>query len=410
MNATPTLVMKFKLRVLFLLAILAFASCEEEKDEPYVILISIDGFRHDYAEQFQAANLLQIAKEGTSAVSLIPCYPSKTFPNHYSIITGLYPENHGIVDNYFYDPNLSDYYMANQSEKVQDGSWYRGTPLWVLAKQQGLKTATYFWIGSEAKIKGHRPDYYKNFDSKIKSKEITSQIISWLKLPKEDRPQLINAYYSLVDNAGHKFGTESPELRNAVLEMDRNIGILRNAINQLDLPVNMIIVSDHGMTNTNFETPIYYEDFIQLENVNHIYRDALMMIYSTDSTEIDRMYDTLKTNENTRYNTYMKNNIPTEYHFQKNDRIGDILLVANPPNIFSLRSKVNGKGTHGYDPKHREMHGVFYAIGPNIKESSKVNSFENIHIYPMISDLLNISHDTLGIDGDYKILEEIVIE
>jgi len=402
--------MKFKSPILFLFAVLSLLSCEENKEQPYVILISIDGFRHDYAEKFQAVNLLQIAREGASATSLIPCYPSKTFPNHYSIITGLYPENHGIIDNYFYEPDRNDYYMSNQSAKVQDGSWYGGTPLWVLAKQQDLKTATYFWIGSEAEIKGHRPDYYKKFDSKIKSENITSQIISWLKLPQKDRPQLINAYYSLVDDAGHDFGTESPELADAILEMDQNIGKLRNEINQLDIPVNLVIVSDHGMTNTNFEEPIYYEDFIQLEHVNHIYRDALLMIYSADSNKVNRMYDTLKTNEKGRYSTYMKSEIPFEYHFQNNDRIGDMLLIANPPNIFSPRGQAIDKGTHGYDPRHGDMHGIFYAIGPNIRESSKINSFENIHIYPMISDLLNIPYDTTEIDGDYRVLEAVVIE
>jgi predicted AlkP superfamily pyrophosphatase or phosphodiesterase len=385
-------------------------SCDASKEEPYVILLSIDGFRHDYAEKYQAINLQKIANQGTSATSLIPCYPSKTFPNHYAIVTGLYPENHGLVDNYFYDPNRTAFYLANQGENVQDGSWYGGTPLWVLAKQHGLKTAAYFWIGSEAEIKGLRPDDYKNYDYKIKSEDITSQIIDWLKLPKAKRPQLINAYYSIVDKAGHDFGTDSPELESAINEIDQNIGRLRNEIDKLDLPINLVIVSDHGMTNTHYENPIYYENIVDLAHVKHVYRDALLMIYSDDSTKVNQLYDTLKHNETGRYNTYLKREIPPAYHFQNNDRIGDILLVANPPNIFSPKGETNGKGTHGYDPKHKDMHGIFYAIGPNIRTESKINSFENIHLYPMISSLLKIPYDTMGIDGDYRILADVVIE
>ncbi len=384
-------------------------SCNKEKEEPVVILISIDAFRHDYAEKYQAKNLLAIASEGTQASSLIPCYPSKTFPNHYSIVTGMYPENHGIIDSYFYDPSIDDYYASSQAPKVRDGKWYGGNPLWVLAGQQGIKTATYFWIGSEAEINGDRPTYYKNYDTKITGGEIVTQVISWLELPTDKRPRFVSAYFSLVDDTGHDYGLDSPELEDAVLQMDKYIGRLQNEITQLGISANLIIVSDHGMINVNLENPIYYKEILNLDSTNYIPRDSHLMIYDTDSTIINMMYDAFLSNENGRYTTYKRENIPNAYHFQNNDRIGDLLLVANPPYIFSRDGKVNGKGSHGYDPSYKDMHGIFYATGPNIKKELQINSFENIHIYPMIANLLNIRYDTVMIDGDHKVLEQIII-
>lgn len=379
-------------------------------EQPTVVLISIDGFRHDYAQKHQATNLLDIANEGVHASSLIPCFPSKTFPNHYSIITGMYPENHGLLDNYFYDQTRNEYF---QGFKAQDGSWYGGTPLWSLANQQGLKTASFLWLGSEANIKNSRPTYYKNWQQyqKASGTHIVRQVINWLKLPKQKRPQFISAYFSSVDQAGHDFGVDSPELKTSVQEIDQNIGKLRHELNQLDFPVDLIIVSDHGMTNTNNDKPIIFSDIYNFSNIYHTQRDTYMMAYSTDSLTIEEMYHTLKENQNEQYIVYKKNEIPNNFRFQNNERIGDLLVVANPPYIFiKRRDRSNGKGTHGYDPANMDMHGVFYAIGPNIKNGMKVNSFENIHIYPLIADLLNLSYDTTSIDGKYEILQKVVIE
>ena len=403
--------MKFRLAILPILSLfLVLSACTDQKEKSYVVLISIDGFRHDYAERYNAVNLLKIAQEGTSASSLIPCYPSKTFPNHYSIITGMYPENHGIVDNYFYDPKRNGYYMANQVETVKEGSWYGGTPLWSLANQQELKSATFFWIGSEAEINGHRPTYYKDYDPNLEEEETVNQITNWLKLPKEERPRFICAYFSLVDDAGHDYGVDSPELKEAVKKIDLNIGDLKTKLSELDLPINLVIVSDHGMTNTNYKEPIYFEDIINLSNIHHIYRDSHMMIYEPNDSLMNTMYDTLKSYENDRFITYKKEDIPSEYHYQINDRIGDLLLVANPPYIFSPKDEDNGKGTHGFDPIHEEMHGVFYAVGTDIKNNLKINSFKNIHIYPMIADILDLSYETLDIDGKHEVLKPILID
>ena len=248
------------IQITILLSLFLVSCKKENSTSPHVLLISIDGFRHDYAERYQATNLLEIASEGTQASSLIPCFPSKTFPNHYSIVTGMYPENHGIVDNYFYDPNLDDYFLANESDKVQNGDWYGGNPIWSLANQQGLKSATYFWIGSEAKINGSRPTYYKKYNPAVSGQEITTQILQWLQMPDNERPQLVAVYFSLVDVAGHDVSIDSPELKKAVLEIDNLIGELRNEIHKIDIPINLLLVSDHGMMNTNYENPIYYEN------------------------------------------------------------------------------------------------------------------------------------------------------
>jgi predicted AlkP superfamily pyrophosphatase or phosphodiesterase len=403
--------MKFRTIIPLILSLLSLVSCTKEgSEQPHVILLSIDGFRHDYAERYQANNILDIAKRGVQASSLIPCYPSKTFPNHYSIITGLYPESHGIVDNYFYDPNRNDFYMANQGHKVTDGSWYGGTPLWSLADQQGLKTATFFWIGSEAEIDGSRPTYYEKYNSSTTAEESIEQLVNWLNLPEDKRPQFISAYFSLVDNAGHDFGIDSPELKKAVQEMDEYIGVLRKEIEKLKLPINLIIVSDHGMSDINTESPLLFEEIVDLDSVRHIYRDSHLNIYPKDSIMLNSLFDSFKNAEMGRYSTYKKSDIPEQYHYQKNDRIGDLLVVANPPNIFSPKGKRNGKGTHGYDPIFNDMHGIFYAEGPNVKPQSKINSFRNIHLYPFIADMLNLDYDTSAIDGERRVLEKVLVK
>jgi predicted AlkP superfamily pyrophosphatase or phosphodiesterase len=401
--------MRLKSKLLFVFAFICLLSCKESSEQSTVVLISIDGFRHDYAERYQATNLLEIADEGVQASSLIPCYPSKTFPNHYSIITGMYPENHGILDTYFFDRNRNEFF---QGGKVQDGSWYGGTPLWVLANQQGLKSASFLWLGSEADIKNSRPTYYKDWQiyQKSSGKDIVRQLVDWLKLPKQTRPQFLSAYFSMVDQAGHDFGVDSPELKKSVEEIDQTIGKLRLELKQLDFPVDLIIVSDHGMTNIDNKSIINVNDIYNFKDIYHIQRDTHMMVYLSDSLAVEEIYQSLNENQNNQFIAYKKNDIPESFHFHKNERVGDLLIVANPPFIFSTSDATNAKGTHGYDPKNEDMHGIFYAEGPNIKKGLRIKSFENIHIYPFIADILNLSYDDTAIDGDPNVLQELVLD
>lgn len=383
---------------------------EENKDkEQYLIMVSIDGFRYDYAEKYNAKNILKIADQGVRAESLIPPYPSKTFPSHYSIVTGLYPQNHGIVDNYFYDKGTGKYYNMKDSSVVSDGKWYGGTPIWALAGQNNVLNASYFWVGSEAEIKGYRPNYYYGYSKTTSINDRVEQTLKWLNLPTHERPRLITLYFSLVDQAGHDFGPESIETAQAVRDIDKGIGNLLKAMAQTDLPVNLILVSDHGMTSLKEDKKVYLKEYMNWKKVNYLPRDAFMMIYTTDSVQKDSIYTIMKNAEQGRFTTYRKEDIPSHLNYNKGDRIGDILLMAKPPYIFSEKTDKHFYGTHGYDPyEYKEMHGIFYATGPSIKEGLTIPSFENIHIYPLLAHILNMKYDENGIDGKKEVLQTIL--
>ena len=200
--------------------------------KPYVILVSLDGFRYDYAKRYHANHLLALAAQGASAPrGMLPSYPSITFPNHYTIVTGLYPGHHGIVANTFMIRRGKRSTATAMPKAVADGSWYGGTPLWVLAEQQGMRSASFFWVGSEADIQGWRPSYYLKFESFPNAKRV-EQILAWLHLPPEQRPHFITLYFSDTDTAGHQYGPDSPQVADAVNELDSEIGKLVDGIKE----------------------------------------------------------------------------------------------------------------------------------------------------------------------------------
>src|SRR5277367_2414029 len=224
------------------------ANSPEARKQHYVILVSLDGFRYDYAKKYDAKNLQALANAGATALDgMLPAYPSLTFPNHYTLATGLYPEHHGIVANSFYDAQRKQSYSLGNPATVTDGSWYGGTPLWVLAEQQGMRTACFFWPGSEAEIQGLRPAYYLKYDEKVPNHERVEQVLAWLRLPEERRPHFITVYFSEVDHQGHEHGPDSEEVRAAVAVVDKEIGALREGLAKLQLPVDVVVVADHGM-------------------------------------------------------------------------------------------------------------------------------------------------------------------
>jgi len=198
---------------------------DQHLDKPYVILISLDGYRYDYTERFQPPHLSKFVEDGIQAESMLPCFPSKTFPNHYSIATGMYPENHGLVNNTFYDPTKDAIYRISDREKVENGSWYGGTPLWVQAAKSGMVTASYFFVGSEADVQGIRPTYYHRYDGSIPNEERTAAVVEWLKLPATQRPHLITMYFSDMDDIGHRAGPNDDDaLKETILDLDETLG------------------------------------------------------------------------------------------------------------------------------------------------------------------------------------------
>lgn len=380
-----------------------------QQQKPYVILISADGFRYDYAEKYKATHLLELSKNGVQAASMIPSYPSVTFPNHYTIATGLYPAHHGLVNNTFYDKVKKEKYSMGAKDKVRDGSWYGGTPLWVLAEQQQLLAANMFWVGSEAAVKNVRSTYYYDYSEQIKVDQRIQAVKEWLSLPAERRPHFITFYVSEPDHAGHSFGPEAKETERAVKMVDSIIFQLTEAVKTTGLPVNYVFVSDHGMTSVDRENPIPMPAAIDLEKFIVPSSGTMVDIQAKDKADILPLYNELKKNAK-HYDVYLKADVPAELHYSakddRMDRIGDIILLPHWPKVFANRKP--GAGYHGFEPlKVKDMHATFMAWGPAFKKNIKIPSFENVNIYPMIAQILGLKI-TEEIDGKKEVLQNIL--
>lgn len=383
-----------------------------QEQKPYVILISADGFRADLAEKYHATNLLRLRAQGVAAAYMQSSYPSLTFPNHYTIVTGLYPSHHGLVDNSFYDGSRQEQYGMNNKKMVADSSWYGGTPLWVLAEQQHMLSASFYWVASESNIQGKKPTYYYNYNDKISIDSRIQTVKHWLQLPEAQRPHLITFYFPEVDHQEHTYGPDSKEAEEAVHFVDESIGKMVAAIDSLHLPVNFVFVSDHGMTKVDNDKAIPLPAAIDTTKFRVPYGDALLHLYAKDPSAIQPTYEALK-KEAVNFDVYLATNLPDRWHYSKKDdrynRIGDIILVPHLPGFFNIGSKPNkNPGKHGFDPAIPDMHASFYAWGPAFKQHLMIDGFENIHVYPLIAKILGLHYDANAIDGKLQVLQPIL--
>lgn len=383
----------------------------QSSGKPYVVLVSIDGFRFDYAERFKARNILAIRDNGAAAASMIPSFPSVTFPNHVAIVTGLYPEHHGIVGNSFFDPSSRKEFRMKTNGA--DGSWYeQGTPLWVLAEQQHVIAGCMLWPTCDAEIRGVRPTYWRKFDGGVSEEKRVDQVIEWLKLPEERRPHFVALYFGEVDAAGHQFGPESLQTAEAVLEADRMIGRLRAGLDRLKLSVNLILVSDHGMQDVQ-DGQISLASEADDPGVRIELEGPLAFIYCKDSTTTEKTYLRLK--KNSRLDVYRTAETPPSWHFNQNPRGGDLVAIVKGSAVFTLRNINPGRisadplrGEHGYDPrKFITMGAIFYAIGPNIRPETRLAPFENVAVYPFIAKVLGLQTPE-NLDGTAGVLSAVI--
>ncbi len=383
--------------------------------KPYVILISADGFRYDYAKKFGAKYLLDLAEKGTQASSMRPSYPSVTGPNHYALITGLYPSHSGFVDNYFYDTKREDFFSMSRREKITDGSWLKGLPLWGLAEKSGVLSASLFWVASNGTAGGVRPSYYYEYHEQFDAKKRVDVVVDWLKLPAEKRPHFISMYFFEVDKMGHLHGPDSKETREAVLLVDQAVGDLVQRVEALGLEdVHFIFVSDHGMIGVDLENPLEIPALLQDETkFRFVNAQTLLRIQVKDPNEIGATYEKLKREKTSDYKVYLASKFPKWLHYSKSDdvfgtRMGDIYLVPKKGKVFLSSKDYPTPGKHGYDPKKvKEMHSVFYGIGPRFKEGKTVGSFPNVNVYPIVAEILNLpfSHP---IDGNSRTVKKVL--
>jgi len=365
----------------------------------YVVLVSLDGFRWDYARRENATHLLALGKQGVWAPEgMLPSYPSLTFPNHFTIVTGLYPEHHGLVANSFYDATKQARYAIADAQAVTDGSWYSGTPLWSLAESQGMRSAILFWPGSEAKIAGFEPTWYARFDSKTEASDAVEKAridnaLALLKLPAAERPHFIAIYYSEPDHEGHMFGPDAPETRAAALKVDGLVGKLKAALDSTGLPVDLVVVSDHGMVKVEGGW-ITLDQFADLTG----FEAAGSLLYGKTEEDRARVYNQLK-KASSQFVVYRRKDMPADLNYNQNPREGDPVVVATGPYAIRAHGPPAGKedrpptaGMHGFDPgKVPQMKASFFAAGPDILEGKTVAPFENVNLYPWLAHLLGLS-------------------
>ena len=385
----------------------------EQQKKPYVILISADGFRWDYAQLYHAQHLLDLSGDGVRAESMLPSFPSVTFPNHYSIVTGLYPSHEGLVGNSFYDAGTKQFF-SYKGKTATDAIWYNGgTPLWVLAEQQKMLSASFYWVGSEAAVQGIRPTYYYRYNEKINIHDRIQTVVNWLTMPPEKRPHLITFYFPQVDHQGHKYGPNSPEVAEAVHLVDSSVYELTKAVKTTGLNVNYVFVSDHGMTKPDIDNPIPPPTGIDTSKFIVSGDGLLVELYAKDPKYIQDTYNQLLSNQTSDYAVYLKTNVPAKLHYGATDdrlnRIGDILLIPNWPKVFNLyNTKFTTIGWHGYDATVvKDMHATFYAWGPAFKNHLTVAPFENVDVFPLINQILGLTY-TGNVDGTKQLANEIL--
>jgi predicted AlkP superfamily pyrophosphatase or phosphodiesterase len=395
--------MRFFLKTLILLLILLLISLHAQP-QPYVVLISFDGFRWDYVDRGITPNFDFIRENGVSAKSLQPCFPSKTFPNHLSIITGTYPENHGIISNGFKDYTTGRYFKMSDTIEVRDARWYKGEAFWETAERQGIITASYFWPGSELTDSERHPTYFYNYEHSKPYKNRVDGIIEWLKLPYEKRPHFITSYFDATDTYGHKYGPNSEEINQTIARLDSILGYFYQGLKEIALfdSTNIIVVTDHGMTEISSERTINIEKILTGFNYDHGDSGPFMLVRPREG-ELENIYNKLKGSEN-HFKVYKRGDVPARYHYSNNALISDIVIIAENgwgvetnKSIESLR-KYGNKGNHGYDNYWIDMHGIFYAMGPEFKENYQVGTINNIDIYPLLCKIFNLVPNQL-IDG-----------
>ncbi|MDP6032413.1 MAG: ectonucleotide pyrophosphatase/phosphodiesterase [Candidatus Marinimicrobia bacterium] len=383
--------------------ILILTGCprDEKADNfsPTVILISMDGFRWDYFNKTNTPNFDELIDGGSKAEALIPSFPSKTFPNHITIVTGRYPENHGIVANKMYDPDFDEYYYIGQgSAPVLDGKWYNAEPIWVTAEKQNQTAMTMFWPISEAEIMGVRPSEYFVYDGSVSRNDRVDQILKWLDYPSSKRPRFLTTYFSHLDDVGHRYGPDSDEVKSAIREMDRTVGRLMDGLKSREIfqKVNIILVSDHGMATTSSDSIIFLDDYIDMDKVIMVDWTPVAAIRPKGS--IDSIHSKLH-NAHPNLTVYKKGEAPARLHYSSNRRIQPITAIADEHWSITTHDytsqddhadKYSG-ATHGYDPIYPSMGGIFVGHGPAFNKGLLGPGITNIHLYEMMCKILSLT-------------------
>ncbi|MSO83622.1 MAG: alkaline phosphatase family protein [Acidobacteria bacterium] len=382
---------------------------------PTVILISFDGWRWDYQTKAAMPNLRSVMARGVRAENLIPGFPSKTYPNHYTIVTGLYPGHHGIVANNIKDPATGRTFAMTKPEEVRDPMWWGGEPIWVTAQRQRQTAASMFWPGSEAPIGGVLPRYWKAYDARYPPNGRVDQVLQWLDLPTAERPTFVTLYFSDTDTAGHDDGPDSQAVRDAIVRVDGYLGRLLRGLERRGLAdrVNIVVVSDHGMAAVSTDRVVVVDDYISLEDVEIADINPTIGIFPRPGKD-EAVFRAL-VNAHPRLKVYRRNTTPEQWHYRDHPRIPPIVGVADEgwqvlrrgtmAGILAGRIRAAG-GQHGYDPAAMSMRGLFVAAGPAFRQGATVPAFENVHIYNALAKVLGVA--PANNDGDPAVARRLL--
>lgn len=389
---------------LFLLLIICFsltifAQPPVRDLKPTVILISLDGFRYDYLEKFNPPTLNKLAKEGVRAKWMIPSFPTKTFPNHYTIATGLYPANHGLVENNVYD--FGTVFSMSKRREVENPRWWGGEPIWVTAEKQGQIAASYFFVGTETKIDGEQPTFWRSYNGTVPAEMRIDKTLGWFDLPQEKRPTMITLYFSDVDDAGHAFSPDAEETRYAVMNVDRYVERLVSGLKLrgIDQNVNLIIVSDHGMAPVNIKNVTFLDDYFDFELTERIlWTNEIIQIFPK-AGKTDEIYSKIKALE---YATcWKKADIPERLNYRQGKRVAPIVCSSEEGWMTTSRERYEDwteniiepeklRGAHGYDNRYQSMQAIFIARGAAFRSGYVAEPFENIHVYNLMCRILGL--------------------
>ncbi|MBX3688088.1 ectonucleotide pyrophosphatase/phosphodiesterase [Dokdonella sp.] len=362
---------------------------------PLVILVSIDGFRPDFLQRQRTPTLKALADEGVRAVAMKPAFPSLTFPNHYTLVTGLYPDHHGIINNRFKDPASGDAFIYKDRYSTANPHWWGGEPIWVTAQKQGLRTATMFWPGSDVAIAGVRPDHWLYFDGAMTPNERVDHLLRWIDLPLARRPQFLTLYFDDVDHAGHGFGPDSKEVNDALGTVDAAIARLVAGLRDRGLydQTDLVIVSDHGSAATKPELRTYLDDVVPLDDVKVDNYGVVSTM--TPKPGKEAAVDAALLKPHPHMSCWRKGELPARFHYGSNPRLPPIVCVAEVGGMISTHEydrpgRHPTRGEHGYDNDAPQMQALFIARGPDFRRGLVLPEFDNVDVYPLLAHLLRI--------------------
>lgn len=378
-----------------------------------LILVSIDGWRWDYQQKAPVPNLQSVIERGVQAEGLIPSFPSKTIPNHYTLVTGLYPGHHGMVANTIRDPRTGRVFRRTDPAAVMDPSWWGGDPFWNTAQRAGRTAATMFWPGSEAPVGGMQPRYWRAFDDRVPAADRVDQVLAWLDLPPAQRPSFLTLYLDQVDQQGHWYGPESAQVRAAIVAADEQLGRLVAGLRARGLleRTNLVVVSDHGMAPTSVQRTIFVDDYVSLADIEIADINPTLGVTPVPG-RMEAVYQALAL-AHPRLDIFKREDTPLHWYFRGQPRVPPITGVADEGWVVMRRAdyveywkRSPEGGQHGYDPGVHSMRGLFVAAGPAFKAGRRVPAFENVDVYDVLAAVMGVEPSPN--DGDPEVARSLL--